>query len=156
MKRQFLFWSCTAVAACALLVGALIWGHNRHAKAAVFPSGDPHAGARLFETKGCVQCHRVNGRGGKKAADLAIAANGKPSVDHLIAEMWSHAPAMSQRMHDANIEYPTLSQREIVDLVTFLYAAQTIDDCGGTPAERRALASQGCLRCHNCVPTTFR
>jgi mono/diheme cytochrome c family protein len=156
MKRQFIIWSCTAIVACALLVGALIWGHNRHATAAVFPSGDPHRGARLFEEKGCVHCHRVRGHGGKTAPDLAFNAREQPSVDHVVAAMWSHAPEMLRRMRAEGMEYPTLNQHEIVDLVTFLYAAHAVDDCGGTPAERHALAAKGCLRCHNCVPVTFR
>ena len=34
--------------------------------------GDSDRGAKLFETEQCIQCHSVNGRGGKIGPDLSV------------------------------------------------------------------------------------
>jgi mono/diheme cytochrome c family protein len=40
------------------------------AQALFTPTQDPVAGARLFEGKGCVQCHAIKGVGGRDGPDL--------------------------------------------------------------------------------------
>lgn len=38
---------------------------------AAVPTGDPNAGRALVEGKGCLTCHRINGRGARQAVDLS-------------------------------------------------------------------------------------
>jgi cytochrome c oxidase cbb3-type subunit 3 len=44
--------------------------------------GDPARGAALMASKGCLQCHRVNGRGGRLGPDLTLIGQAR-SPEHL-------------------------------------------------------------------------
>jgi mono/diheme cytochrome c family protein len=43
-------------------------------------SGDPSAGQRVFDGKGCSHCHSIRNSGGKTAPDLAVPAAGSTSA----------------------------------------------------------------------------
>src|SRR4051794_8200971 len=79
------------------------------------PAQDPAAGARLFNDKGCVQCHAINGRGASVGPDLARATHPRTFFD-LAAGLWNHAPAMASRMREAGIARPALTPQESADL----------------------------------------
>jgi len=59
----------------ALLVGLLgaVCGPLRAQGNGVFP-GDPTAGQRIFEERGCVHCHSIWGNGGTLGPDFAVVA----------------------------------------------------------------------------------
>jgi cytochrome c oxidase cbb3-type subunit 3 len=46
------------------------------------PAGDIARGADLFQSKGCIGCHRVNGRGGRLGTDLSQVGKTR-SLEHL-------------------------------------------------------------------------
>jgi len=55
------------VATAALVAGSVgvTWAQSPS------PGQDPVAGSRVFDAKGCVKCHALNGSGGKVGPDLA-------------------------------------------------------------------------------------
>ena len=53
---------------------------NQSQRAAL--SGDPRRGAQLFRSKGCQQCHRIAGEGGRLGPDLSRVGMAR-SADHL-------------------------------------------------------------------------
>src|SRR5260370_41362426 len=70
--------------------------------------GDSDRGGKLFETEQCIQCHSVNGRGGKMGLDLARSAPRNFSPSPLASAMWNHAPVMWAAMQSKGIAHPRL------------------------------------------------
>ncbi|MEE8449498.1 MAG: c-type cytochrome [Thermodesulfobacteriota bacterium] len=84
--------------------------------------GDPEEGEKLFERKGCASCHRVAGKGGKIAPDLATDHPHPPS--ELIGLMWNHALVMASVMKALDIPWPVFEAGEMADLLAYIAAAQ--------------------------------
>jgi mono/diheme cytochrome c family protein len=111
------------------------------------PTQDPLAGSRVFGAKGCVKCHAVNGVGGKVGPDLGRITRPHSFYD-LAAELWNHAPRMSQRMAALGITRPQLDARETGDLVAFLFTLDYFDPPGNAEAGRRLFTERRCVVCH--------
>ena len=77
---------------------------------------DPVAGSRVFDSKGCVKCHAVNGVGGKVGPDLARVSRPRSFFD-LATGMWNHLPRMADRMKQLGIDRRKLDDKEARDLV---------------------------------------
>lgn len=148
-QRQLLIWVVAAVAACTLLVVVLIWQDKAtRARWTVFLMGTPHTGARLFEKKGCVHCHSVNGWGGRLAPDLGFERPPRSGLNQLITAMWNCAPRMWERIHEERIPYPAIGQQDMTHLFAFLYTARYVDEPGDSARGRVLFQTKSCLRCH--------
>ena len=148
-KRQVLIWVLAAGAACALLAATLFWQHQyTRRRWSAFLLGDPHLGARLFEKKGCIQCHAVNGWGSQLAPDLGSERPPKSSLNELITAMWNCAPRMWERIRVERISYPALNQEDMAHLFAFLYTARYVDEPGDPSHGRALFEKKGCARCH--------
>ena len=128
----------------ALLAAAIIVGLFSAAK--VF-SQDPLAGSRVFGSKGCSQCHAVNGVGGKIAADLGRIAKPHTFYD-LASAMWNHIPEMAAQMRKLNKPPPELSPRETGDLIAFLATINYFDPGGDAKAGKKIFADKQCVVRH--------
>src|SRR5665213_2760755 len=84
-------------------------------------TADSSRGRRLFETLSCVQCHSVNGTGGKSAPDLGRMLDRGFTPATLAATMWNHAPGMWASMRDRQIAAGELDQQAAQDLMAFFY-----------------------------------
>jgi mono/diheme cytochrome c family protein len=120
------------------------------------PTEDPVSGARLFQTKGCVRCHAINGVGGTEGPDLGQTA--RPlSFYELAAAMWNHLPQMATRLWSSPssaTEKPYMTPNEMSDLAAFLYTPRGASErLPGEPGEprrgERLIADKGCLGCHS-------
>jgi len=79
--------------------------------------------------------------------DLGRIETGK-SFFELGAAMWNHLPRMGARMREARVERPTLTPRELSDLIAFLFTAQYYDEQGDAAAGQEVFRAKGCIRCH--------
>lgn len=127
------------------LVGvALLWlgtAGVASAQPLAAPAGDPVAGGRLFQTRGCVECH---------GADLARVQQDR-SLYALAAAMWNHFPAMAGRIRASTTSAPYFTSGEMRDLMAFLHATDQGPSSPAGDAERgrQLVAAKGCLECHS-------
>jgi mono/diheme cytochrome c family protein len=133
-----------------------LWALGAASAQEVFtPTRDPVAGARLFEVKGCVQCHALKGVGGAGGPDLGHLERAR-SFYELTAAMWNHLPQMAKRLRASLADRPYLTPNEMSDLIAFLQGRRAVDEsalAGGDPGRGRQLvADKGCLGCHSLTP----
>lgn len=147
--RQLLLWLLAALAALALLLGVLRW-ESRQARARwnTILVGDPQTGRQVFDTKGCVRCHAVNGAGGTLGPDLGTTRVPRSGPDRLVTAMWNHAPRMWERMQVEHVSNPRLGREEMAHVFAYLYAAQYAGEPGDARRGAGVFESKGCARCH--------
>ncbi len=148
-RRQLLIWVIAAVAASSLLAAVLLWQHKAaHMRWGAFLSGSPHKGAQLFEIKGCVHCHSVNGWGGHLALDLGFERPPRSNLNQLVSAMWNCAPRMWERIRTERITYPALDEEDMAHLFAFLYTARYLDEPGDSYRGRQLFTTKRCISCH--------
>lgn len=82
-------------------------------------AGSSVGGQRLVQTKGCVACHSIGGKGGKVAGDFATSSVvGSPAA--LVAAMWNNSRAMEDQAQKQGIKLPTLKGQELADMSAYL------------------------------------
>jgi len=111
-------------------------------------TADSGRGQRLFETLSCVQCHSVNGVGGKVAPDLGRMVDRGFTPATLAATMWNHAPGMWSAMRERQIVAGDLDRQAAQDLMAFFYAARFFEKPGDAGRGKRAFERLGCQGCH--------
>lgn len=79
--------------------------------------GSSRRGARVFEVKGCVGCHR--GEAGGSGPPLS-SWRGRVSPITLATALWNHGPVMFVQMQEQRVPWPLFQPGEMVDLMEFL------------------------------------
>jgi mono/diheme cytochrome c family protein len=117
-------------------------------------AGDPKRGEALFAQKSCVTCHRVGGRGGATGPALDAWKRANSPV-LMAAAMWNHAPRMAEELTLAGTKRPTLTGRELLDIIAYVASAADVTPgdtqqvVPGTPQRGRALFTEKrCATCH--------
>jgi mono/diheme cytochrome c family protein len=117
--------------------------------------GDPAVGKALFENKGCIKCHNINGKGGKIGPSLdKFHRDASPIV--ITQAMWNHGPKMSAKMKQLGIKPPQFQGRQIIDLVAYIRSQakgkgkeEPAYMLPGNPQEGRKLfVAKNCVKCH--------
>ena len=155
-SKALIVWALAALGATALLVGVLRWESlDRYRRGSTLLVGMPRTGATLFERKGCVRCHAVNGAGGRLAPDLGSE---RPSTgpDHLVTSMWNHAPRMWERIREEKVAYPTISQQEMANIFSYLYTSRYVGASGDAERGGRLFEIKGCAACHSLGGTAVK
>src|SRR5947209_1118172 len=125
-------------------------------------SGDSARGARLFDQERCVQCHSVNGRGGKMGADFARLVNRSYTPAQFATTMWNHAPVMWGAMEAAGIRRATgrrtarqeLTTEQPTDMQAWLRSlpeTKGLESRFSNTSDRdgnRIFETKGCVNCH--------
>ena len=109
--------------------------------------GNAPQGWKVFQAK-CIQCHSVNGEGGKVGPELGPDRDLPHSTARFAAVLWNHAPAMLARARQASLEMPTLDGDDIKDVQTFLNSMEYFEPSGSAFLGERVFAARGCARCH--------
>jgi mono/diheme cytochrome c family protein len=105
------------------------------------------AGARVFGSKNCVECHAIDGLGGTEGPDLAQRPKARTFYE-LAAAMWNHRPRMVERMRERDLDPPRLNERETGDLMAFLYTLDYFDAPGDVERGGKLFADKQCVMCH--------
>jgi len=74
-------------------------------------NGNPAKGRSLFVKKGCQSCHGES--------DRPFGAGRPFSAASMASAVWSHGPEMSNKMQASGREWPTLTDRNVADLIAF-------------------------------------
>ncbi len=104
-------------------------------------------GRRTFVEKHCNDCHAVSGQGGSGAPDLAERARSS-SLLTFAAAMWNKAPAMLASMQARGLSVPSLTPREMANLVSYMYSVKYFAQAGDARRGRQRVRDRGCLACH--------
>jgi cytochrome c2 len=81
--------------------------------------GNGQRGQRLVESKGCLRCHSIFGKGGELAPDLARSNVVSTQAGQLSA-MWNDGRQMENVARLQGIELPTLTGPQLADITRFL------------------------------------
>jgi len=108
---------------------------------------DPRRGARLFESKGCAQCHGAGGRGSTFAPDLRVAVVGL-SVSDITGDLISHSLQMLGAMRTRGVPFPTFTGDEMADVIAYVYFLRFYDAPGSAVLGEQVFLRKGCTACH--------
>jgi mono/diheme cytochrome c family protein len=114
--------------------------------------GSVSRGKNLLESKGCVGCHMVGGKGGKIGPDFDQTQRYASPI-YMVQAMWNHGPAMQEQMKKNKVTYPTLTGQDVADISAYLRQAAAgtteIRMSPGNPAKGKALFDEKrCSKCH--------
>ncbi|MGE5278630.1 MAG: c-type cytochrome [Acidobacteriota bacterium] len=138
-----------AIAAVGLLLAVLFWERKQSkGRWSSLVAGNPRAGAQLFQTKGCASCHGPAARQASQAPDLAADGSGRSGPDQLVSMMWNHAPQMWERMQMQKIDQPAFSEREMADLLAYVYTLRYVGEPGDADRGQGLFVEKGCASCH--------
>jgi len=109
--------------------------------------GSPDKGEKVFAEKGCIKCHAVRGAGGHVGPDLGELELHQ-GITEIAGRMWNHGPRMWGKMQAMNIAIPQFSDREVSDLLAYLYFLRYYDPPGDAVRGQRIFMEKGCVVCH--------
>lgn len=113
--------------------------------------GSPRTGEALFQSKGCAQCHTVNGKGGTIGPNLS-RRDLKRSLTQIMGVIWNKGPDMWEEVANRKLDVP-LTPQETVDLLSYLYFIQYTDPPGDPRAGRKFFTEKDCGICHRSAST---
>ncbi len=109
---------------------------------------DPLDGRIVFEEKKCITCHTVGGYGGTAGPDLSRDQYFGSGLE-LASIIWNHAPEMNRKFRQLRMDRPTLTEKEMRDLLGFLYYLRYLGEPGSVANGKSLLSSKGCMNCHS-------
>jgi mono/diheme cytochrome c family protein len=83
------------------------------------PAGSSEVGAKLFVDRGCGGCHGPQGEGTPRGPVLRKAGTSF-TVITLAAALWKDGPKMYRRTQELKVDWPTLTEEDTGNLVSFL------------------------------------
>jgi cytochrome c551/c552 len=109
---------------------------------------DSERGDKLFQSQGCVQCHKLKGTGGIVANDLGRVLDRAYSPADLASTMWNHAPQMWKAIRDRGLKVGDLDPQNAADLFASFYSARYFDVPGDAARGKYQFADKTCASCH--------
>ncbi|MBI4873953.1 MAG: c-type cytochrome [Acidobacteria bacterium] len=113
----------------------------------LFPA-NPERGWKLFQSKSCIVCHSVAGKGGHVGPELGPGRPIPITIVQFAALMWNHSPEMWKQQVSQSIPRPRFEGQEIADLVAFLAGLRYFEPAGSEQVGKTVFAERNCSRCH--------
>lgn len=110
-------------------------------------TGDPTVGRGIFVDRGCVDCHSIWNNGGSLGPDFAVVGAGR-SLQQLAGLFWNHTPRMIESVRGRGVEWPTFSEEELADIISYIYYIKLFDEPGDPDAGERWFREKRCVACH--------
>ena len=110
--------------------------------------GSAQAGRQVFGTQRCIQCHSINGQGGKSATDLGKRIGRDYTPTAIVALMWNHAPQMWEAIRQAGIQKPELTEQSAADLYAYFAASGFFEAPGDAGRGKNDFTALHCSACH--------
>lgn len=110
-------------------------------------AGSPQVGEVLFRERGCVRCHAVGGAGGHIGPDLG-EQRPKEGLAEMAGAFWNHGPPMWAKMKELGVPFPKLSDREMSDVLAYLFFVQHSGPRGDVAKGAEVFREKACDRCH--------
>lgn len=130
------------------LLAALAVASTLPAQSPLPVPGDPAAGRRLFEERGCLRCHSIWGNGGTLGPDFAVVGAGR-SMQQLAGLFWNHTPRMIERVRSRGFTWPTFSETDLANLISYVYYVKLFDEPGDPDLGERWFTDKRCVQCHS-------
>lgn len=115
---------------------------------AEFLPATPSAGRSLFIEKGCSSCHSVSGEGDHGELALWPLQETPPSLAQFAGLMWNHSPELLAQMEKKEMPRPQFAEREMADLIAFLYLVQYLEPVGRVDMGIEVFHEMHCSNCH--------
>ena len=109
---------------------------------------NPLNGRIVFEQKGCINCHSINGYGGKTAPDFG-KHNFFGSDYDLISGMWNHSSEMLKQMDAKDFEKHNFSTSDFRNLRYFLNFLRYLGSNGNVGSGKQLFSKMKCIDCHS-------
>lgn len=109
---------------------------------------DPDRGKKLFEEKSCATCHSLRGEPGRMGPQLQSRGQLPPTVVRFAGAMWNHSPQMWRAMRARGVKRPVFREREMADLVAFLYSLSYYEPGGSPRVGEMLFEGRACSLCH--------
>ena len=147
-RGRVLFWGLLLLGVLYATHALHLWGPLPEDRGFSFLSGSPTQGARLFSELGCNSCHALYGIGPKSGPDLGTNLPAGSSPVRIVADMWNHGPQMWQKMRDAQLGLPHITEQDALDLLAYLYVVRYMDVPGNVEKGSGLFDTKGCSNCH--------
>jgi cytochrome c2 len=134
-------------AAGALCLTFLSGGDAANAQSEESLPGNPIAGRQIFVRRGCDRCHAIWGNGGTLGPDFALVGAGR-SLQQLAGMFWNHTPQMIETVQVRGILWPTFTEEELADIISYIYYVKLFDEPGDPALGERWFREMRCIQCH--------
>ncbi len=148
MRHPGVGWETRRLARLVGLLVLLAWAPKLLAQSPLPVPGDPAAGRRLFQERGCLRCHSIWGNGGTLGPDFAIVGAGR-SMQQLAGLFWNHTPRMMETVRSRGFQWPTFTETELADLISYVYYVKLFDEPGNPDLGERWFTDKRCAQCHS-------
>jgi cytochrome c2 len=109
--------------------------------------GSAAHGRQLLEEKGCLQCHSYQGRGGKRAPDLAQKSDRSYTPSLFAGVIWNHSPSMWAALGN-NTSRLRMTSAETSDLFAYFYSQLYFSIPGDAARGKLVFEEKNCAGCH--------
>jgi mono/diheme cytochrome c family protein len=109
--------------------------------------GNPLSGKKLFRSKGCIECHSIEGEGAHAAPDFGKIEFPR-TLAGMAALMWNHSPDMMRMMKMRHIPRQNIAPQEMADILAYLFAVRFFDPPGDAMRGAKIFEDKNCVICH--------
>ncbi len=92
----------------------------------------------MFVERGCVRCHAIWGNGGTLGPDFATLGAAH-SMQQLAGLFWNHTPRMIETVRRRGFQWPTLTETELANVLSYLYYVKLFDEPTAKPTQEALL-----------------